>query len=360
MATLIFVIGAIVVDFGLWFTERRRAQTAADAAAIAAATELGDDAAVIALGMDYAGRNGYADDAGGGMPNVVVTPDYNGDPDKVEVTVEDDAPLLFLDIFSLGAFDIGARAVASETPSTAVYAIFVDNDSCSTSDPFIMGGSDATVTGLVHSNSDAQVSGSNNDFNGEFTHSCDFTNNGSNNSYDPAVEQDGNRDAPVEFSFNQFPCTFTYTEDTDLSSRPEAWVDFSTKTEMVPGVYCSTKKLVLSAQNATANVTLVAGGPLDVSGSNFSMTPYWNNVLLFSSLCCPGDDAIKISASGGDWVGIINAPDGKVEMSGSENASDSFDLYGSIVADRVSISGQDFTITAAFVSADAAGIRLIE
>ena len=64
--------------------------------------------------MDYAGRNGYADDPGGGMPNVVVTPNYNGDPDKVEVTVEDDAPLLFLDIFSLGGFDIGARAVASD------------------------------------------------------------------------------------------------------------------------------------------------------------------------------------------------------------------------------------------------------
>ena len=135
MATLIFVIGAIVIDFGLWFTERRHAQTAADLAALAAATRLGDDAATIAMGMDYAERNGYDHDSA--AVDVYVDPTYNGDPDLVEVKIRQDAPTLFLGIFTAGSFDIGARAVASVTQGDAVYAIFVDNSSCSTSDPFI-------------------------------------------------------------------------------------------------------------------------------------------------------------------------------------------------------------------------------
>ena len=136
-----------------------------------------------------------------------------------------------------------------------------------------MNGSEATVTGLVHSNSDAQVSGSLNDFNGPFTHSCDFTNNGSNNTYNPPAESDGNRDAPVEFSYSDFECTFEYTQDTDLTSQPEAWVNFSTKTELKPGVYCSTKKLSLSGSNVTGKVTLVAGDKLTVTGQNFNLEP---------------------------------------------------------------------------------------
>ena len=47
-------------------------------------------------------------------------------------------------------------------------------------------------------------------------------------------------------------------------------------------------------------------------------------------------------------------------MAGKKTLSDNFELYGSIVADRVKHFREDFTITAAFVEAEASGIRLIE
>jgi uncharacterized membrane protein len=99
-ATVILVIGAIVVDVGLWLTERRKAQLAADFAALAAATELKtSDAAAVTKGLDFAARNGFeAPDA-----TVTVTPQYSGDPDMVEVTIEQGSPLLFAGIFNVGA-----------------------------------------------------------------------------------------------------------------------------------------------------------------------------------------------------------------------------------------------------------------
>src|SRR5438552_19203264 len=75
-ATVIFVIGAIVVDIGLWVTERRKAQAAADFAALAAATQLGNpnpfaDAQV--KGLEFARRNGYDD----GDPKIEVRVIHN-------------------------------------------------------------------------------------------------------------------------------------------------------------------------------------------------------------------------------------------------------------------------------------------
>src|SRR5438128_9609044 len=75
-ATVIFVIGAIVVDIGLWVSERRNAQAAADLASLAAATQLRNanpsgDAQV--KGIDFAKRNGF--DHADSNVDVWVTPD---------------------------------------------------------------------------------------------------------------------------------------------------------------------------------------------------------------------------------------------------------------------------------------------
>ncbi len=64
--TVIFVIGAIVIDWGLWLSERRGVQRAADLAALAGSQDLpsdGDAARVSAL--DWAARNGYEDGVDG-------------------------------------------------------------------------------------------------------------------------------------------------------------------------------------------------------------------------------------------------------------------------------------------------------
>jgi hypothetical protein len=120
-ATVILVMGAVVVDVGLWLTERRRAQGAADFAALAAATELkNSDAATVAMGLEFAKRNGF-DDADSGV-EVQVDPNYG--PDMVEVTIKQGSPMLFAGIFGAAAFDIGARAVGTD-PAQAVDVVMI-------------------------------------------------------------------------------------------------------------------------------------------------------------------------------------------------------------------------------------------
>ena len=87
-------------------------------------------------------------------------------------------------------------------------------------------------------------------------------------------------------------------------------------------------------------MTWVAGDELKISGSNFNVTGYWNDVLAFSAR--NGDGAIDMSGSGGSWTGFIIAPNGQIKVAGSSNLS----IQGSIIGDRVQVSGSDFSIDA--------------
>ena len=110
-ATVILVIGAVVVDVGLWLTERRQAQLAADFAALAAATELHEPAG------DPVAKGWSSHSETASMMRIrvwMVQVDPNYGPDMVEVTIEQDSPMLFAGIFGAGAFDIGARAVGTD------------------------------------------------------------------------------------------------------------------------------------------------------------------------------------------------------------------------------------------------------
>lgn len=130
--SVILVMAAIVVDFGLWFAERRSAQRGADLAAAAAAQDLplSPDLAFTSA-CAWAEDNGYLNEEvdvkvfarGGsgleedcelvGEPPPV--PPCGSTCDTVRVTVSKGAPRLFTGIFGLGEFDIGAEAFAGLT-----------------------------------------------------------------------------------------------------------------------------------------------------------------------------------------------------------------------------------------------------
>jgi hypothetical protein len=79
---------------------------------------------------------------------------------------------------------------------------------------------------------------------------------------------------------------------------------------------------------------------VNISGSNFNLTPYWNNILLFTS--SNDSAALDVSGSGGEWTGIMLAKNGHAKVQGSGNLS----LSGSIMANTIKISGSDFSLTA--------------
>lgn len=124
--TIVMIIGLIVVDFGLWFSERRGSQTDADLPALAGAAELmvldaGPTEAAAAV--DWAERFLQENDQSGNLslaqPVLVDDScfsdhpdDRPGIPDSVTVDVRHDSRAFFATFFDLAAPDIGAHAKA--------------------------------------------------------------------------------------------------------------------------------------------------------------------------------------------------------------------------------------------------------
>ncbi len=294
---------ALAIDVGLILHERRQLQNAADAAALAGAQELFDSpAAAVAKAQEYAVANGI--DLTDPDYTFQATTPYQGDPGKIEVKVSSQVGFLFGRALGLDFVNVPARAVAEQdsvSGTTDEYALFVMNDACSANNPLMVTGSVNLVIGAVHSNSKITISGSNNSFNGPLTHSCSFDNSGSNNTYIPPPDQEPVRYLALNYTWS----TFCYavnpdlaipiqTQDVDLNSIPEAWLNGDKDTgQLLDGVYCSTGDIVLSGQGISGNVTLVAGDEIKLSGSDFDITGYYKDVLVFSS--ASHDNAIDMS-----------------------------------------------------------------
>jgi hypothetical protein len=155
----LFPIGAIAVDIGFWYVNAKRAQTTADAAALAAAALIPNTASVEALGGEYVLRN---------MPNATYEVEYpyvpdSGpnwnvpQPDEVEVTVNHPAPTFFGRIFGVSGVSSTRRAVAEKWEEPGKMAIFAYNDRCESGNALEFNGSDVYINGYVHSNGQFRV-----------------------------------------------------------------------------------------------------------------------------------------------------------------------------------------------------------
>jgi hypothetical protein len=102
----------LAIDIGYLRYEKRRLQTAADSAAIAAASELNGDYTAAALNDSKA--NGFED----GKNGVTVSafpprdPPFAGKPNYIEVQVQRDAPTFFMRIVNIRQAVVSASAVA--------------------------------------------------------------------------------------------------------------------------------------------------------------------------------------------------------------------------------------------------------
>jgi hypothetical protein len=129
--TLLVAIVAIALDGGMLLSERRHAQAVADAAALAAASDLylGNSATTAQQSaLTTAAANGYNNDGGTSVitPNLTdvnghpvhgiwsppISGDHVGDPNYVEVVVQWNQARGFSSIFGSGPIPIRARSVA--------------------------------------------------------------------------------------------------------------------------------------------------------------------------------------------------------------------------------------------------------
>jgi hypothetical protein len=328
---------ALGVDMSALFAQRVQVQSAADLAALAAGTDLPDAAVVTQTARDFSGHNGFTHGSGG--VTVAVTTPYTGDENKAEVLITQQAPTFFARFLGVGQVPLLGRAVAMRE-ATGHYAVFAGRDECPDGgDPVLdWPGSSNNVNGSVHSNGNFKLGGSDNLSSSTNTYRCQLHASGSNPGF--TATQTGVKPWPVTFTTAQFTCTFGSLTgpSIDLTSSASYWQ--TPYTVLKPGVYCSGDTISLAASNVTGNVTFIAQR-IFVSGSNFNLTTRQNGVLFYSTDTTDSNTAIKVSGSGGSWTGIMYAPGGQADVSGSGNLS----LNGSIVAGRVKISGSGFNLT---------------
>ena len=109
---LLGVVG-LFFDYGIAAATRRGIQNAAAAAAVAAVYELPGTATALSVAHEYAAANG-ATNGVDGVIVTVVTP-YNGDSEKVEVTITKTVPTIFMHVLGITDGEVSARAVAQST-----------------------------------------------------------------------------------------------------------------------------------------------------------------------------------------------------------------------------------------------------
>jgi hypothetical protein len=361
---------ALVLDLGNARQQRLGAQTAADAAALAAVQELTgvpDLLAAQAVARSYVTANGFD----GSVAEVNVPPtsgDHAGLPTCIEVKPAKDVPATFGRVFGVDSLSVRARAVAcAGSEGGAGQAIFAGSTTCQNAIDW--SGSTTQVNGGVHTNHDLHVGGSTNVVNGQAAYLSSLDAPPDKITFNPAASNPSQlanpQPYPVRFDIGAYAPSGaraslalsqgTYHDAGNdkidmgwLTSRG-LWND-ATKT-LAPGLYYTTNDIDLSASSINGNgVTFVSAGQISLSGSEHILTPWDPDGLLafsnhqkdsdpYSAANCvsPG---VKLSGSTHSWAGIVYAPRSEIEMSGSSNTT----FNGALVGWTVKLNGSGLNI----------------
>lgn len=254
------------VEVGLWHLVRRQAQTAADAAALAAASQVGKGRLnqIASAAAADAARNGFAV-SGDTSVSAVMLATAPGSPQQVEVIVSRREPLLFSRLFLTSDTVVTARAVATVVPTGTACVLALD--------PYAMGA--LTTLG----NADVTLDG------------CMLAANSNNYA---AIEIGGRVGVRAEGLWTAGDVRTFGASRLDLQTEPVtgAWIlpdpyagvtvptytncsalNMSGKLDWKPGVYCGPVKFTgKRTVTMSPGVYVVMNGDFEVSGSGVEIS----------------------------------------------------------------------------------------
>ncbi len=358
--TLLLGFAAIAIDIGYARQLKAQAQNSADFAALAGAGELvsGTIADAKAVAHDYASKNGFA------VADVNVPPTSGTKVNQtgcVQVKPSESFPTIFGRIFNVGTLSVGAQATACASPPLGgPYAVFAGSTTCP--DAISFSGANRTINGGVHSNNDVKITSSGTVINGTTTYLNGSAPAGSitfNPSTDNPTQLTGPLPYPDDFSLADYQpggakavLAGTKYHNAGSADIDEAWLTsnllYSSST-ISPGLYYTSGNINLSGPGHTAlGATFVtSNGDVHFNGNNFTFTPWDPDGLLIASFknpnsCSSGQAVIKLNGNNHTWTGIMFAPNGPLDFSGT-NVDTS--LNGRLVANSIKLSGSNQTLT---------------
>ena len=369
---------ALAIDGGRLYALRREAQSAADAAVLAAALAMCNSEDPITAGLATAGQNGF-DSGTVSVVNPPIRGAYVGNIDYVEVIITASMPGTFAQLVYSGPLQVTVEAEAHcdtgglfDIVDKAAFAL----GPCPEIKAFDGSGSNSEIIGSAHSNDDIFLSGSGYHFHLPASSVEGYSSSGSNNQFsigspsasgvlpDPLSGLQTSMYAP---GGSRVLGKTIY----DLSSGGK--VDIGrltslglynpvTKTLKTGVYYANNNEIDIATSNVTGVVTLVSENYIKISGSENTFTAYADGLLIFSNKqpaqpCKDwvvdiggSGDPVPVVSHGGDgfsnpvvvqesnnvFQGLIYAPRGQVMTSGSKTT-----FRGAILAQGIKLNGSN-------------------
>jgi hypothetical protein len=221
----------------------------------------------------------------------------------------------------LGADAPTYDVLAANACQASTYAVFAKS---TTEELAITGGSNL-ISGTVHTNQDLKLAGNQDVIKGaaEVVGGVKIAGKGD------AVGSTVNAkvaDFPFVPQVAGLTPTFSFTGDVDLNSRPEVW---SAPGRLKPGVYVATGNLQVSGKGLLGTVTLV-GASVGIHCQTGSLTAASRGILAYAT----GPQGVEISGSHNVLTGLVYAPAGQFQLTGSNNT-----LRGTVLADQARVAG---------------------
>lgn len=336
---LVGMVG-LAIDGGRLFAERRKVQNVVDNAALAGALALCNNESALTAVTNVTTNNGFDND--GVTNNVTVNNPYISDDSYVEVILDSTIPKTIIQLVFSGQLTAKARAVGycdndsiPEGYPPIPFAAFGGSISCTTPALDVSGSSNQiAIDGVIHSNDDWKLSGSENTF-GEVTYAGLNEETEGDNVIGTGPSDNNTRyDWPLTFfNIDDWKPGGLYSSDPNYHSA--ASFIWSTEDEVIPdGIYYATNEIVVSGLNISGNVTFILDNPngkVTISSEGVTLTPYINGLLIYSTGSSCTNDAVAISGNFATYSGIIYSPNGMIQLSGNESVTVNGCLWGAAV-----------------------------
>jgi hypothetical protein len=154
---VLLAFAALVVDLGHAYVLKRHLQSSADAAALAAAQDLPDDAIADATARLYSAGSGGLNERAN-LPDVTTTVEFpNPQFQKIRVKQDATSPVFFAGILGLDGIDVSAKATASKTSTASGTPLAVYVHELCGNKGFISGGLNMTIEGGIHVNGHLEI-----------------------------------------------------------------------------------------------------------------------------------------------------------------------------------------------------------
>lgn len=346
----LLILAGIAIDLSLLVNERRDAQIAADHAALAAAWASCHDQNPELKGHELGQANGF--------PRVLITEE---DEREYKALVSSTMDTAFGPLIGIDTLTTEAEAVAEcKDVYDGIPAMFAGDGSCNPALDWSGNGGEAV--GDVHTNGDLDVTGHLNTVTGEATYAGDDKiTPGNQNTIDSTQgEEEPFPELGVAIEDYMPPSVVGGAGGVKWAEATAAGVNrnpsgvgpitIGNGGPFRPGLYYTTGNIRINRNNATPNpaggVTFVSnGGTIEFIGSGQNLTP-WDaerHILAFATLGDCDNPVMQLRGSDGNWNGIFFAPNGQIQIAGSNNGST---VAGSLIAATIDLQGSDFFVDA--------------